>query len=123
MEHVEKLLKTSLAEIERILDTKTVVGEQITVGETILIPLLNVGFGFGAGGGSGKGEMSSGEAGSGEGVGAGVGGGVKPIAMIIIDANGVRIEPIKGTTASAVESLGSIIGKAVEAGTRKSKSE
>jgi len=125
MEDVEKLLKTSLAELERILATKTVVGEQIVIGDTILIPLLSVGFGFGAGGGSGKGEMSSGEAGSGEGVGAGVGGGggVKPIAMIIIDSNGVRIEPIKGTTASAVESLGSVIGKVVEASTKKSKSE
>ena len=69
--------------------------------------------------------MLSGEGGSGEGIGAGVGGGggVKPIAMIIIDPNGVRIEPIKGATASAVESLGSIIGKAVEAGTRKTKGE
>lgn len=60
---------------------------------------------------------------AGEGIGVGGGGGVKPIAMIIIDPNGVRIEPIKGATASAVESLGSIIGKAVEAGTRKTKSE
>lgn len=121
MEHVEQLLKTSLEEIEHVLNTKTVVGEPIKVGETTLIPLLSVGFGFGAGGGIGEGGLGSKSAGSGKGTGAGVGGGggVKPVAMIIIDANGVRVESIKGSAASAMESIGSLIGKAVESGMKK----
>jgi len=123
MDDVERLLKTSLCEIERILNTKTVVGDPIVVGDTTLIPLLSVGFGFGAGGGTGKGESSTKDSAKGEGTGAGVGGGggVKPVAMIIIDKNGVRVEPIKGCAASIMESLGSVIGKAVEAGTKKVK--
>ena len=121
MEDVEKLLKTSLEEIERMLNTKTVVGDPIKIGETTLIPLLSVGFGFGAGGGTGKGDMGTKSAGTGEGTGAGVGGGggVKPVAMIVIDDNGVRVESIKGSAASAMESIGAVIGKAVESGRKQ----
>lgn len=121
MENVQDLLKISLAEIERILNAQSVVGEPIKIGDSTLIPLLSLGFCFGAGGGAGKGEMGSKEMGKGEGAGAGVGGGggVKPVAMIVIDSRGVRVEPIKGGTATVMESLGSVIGKAVEAGTKK----
>lgn len=125
MEDVERLLKTSLDEIERILNTKTVVGEPIKVGDTTLIPLLSLGFGFGAGGGSGKGEVAEKNGGKGEGTGTGVGGGggVKPVAMIIIDSNGVRVESIKGGTASVMESVGSVIGKAIESNAGKKDAE
>lgn len=54
MEHVESLLKTTLAEIERLLSSRTVVGEPMTVEGNTIIPLVAVGFGFGAGGGRGK---------------------------------------------------------------------
>ena len=70
MEDVEKLLKTAMGEIERMLNTKTVVGEPITIEGNTLIPLVSVGFGFGAGGGTGT--MKAGTAGEGTGGGAGV---------------------------------------------------
>lgn len=116
MEDVEKLVRTTLGEVEKVLSTKTVVGEPITIDGTTLIPLISVGFGFGAGGGSGKGEAKQ----SGEGAGGGTGGGagVKPIAMVIIDKNGARIEPLKGGMATAVEKLGDtipdVVGKVVD---------
>ena len=50
---VEKLVKTTLGEIEKVLGSKTVVGEPITVGESTIIPLLSIGFGFGGAGGAG----------------------------------------------------------------------
>ena len=53
MEDVEKMFKSAIEEIERMLSTKRVVGEPITVDGNTLIPLVSVGFGFGAGGGSG----------------------------------------------------------------------
>ena len=56
MEIVENLVKTTLGEIEKILNTKTVVGEPINIEGTTLIPLISAGFGFGAGGGEGRGE-------------------------------------------------------------------
>ena len=107
MEDVEKLVKTTLGEIEKVLDAKTVVGEPITIEGTTLIPLMSVGFGFAAGGGAGKGETK--EATEGGGSGTGGGGGVKPIAVIVIDKDGVRIEPIKGGMATAMEKLSETI--------------
>jgi len=109
MQNVEDLLKTSMGEIERMLNTKTVVGEPITIEGSTLIPLVSVGFGFGAGGGTGT--MKSGEAGEGSGMGTGGGGGVKPIALVIIDKDGVRMEPIKGAATSVLEKVADVIGK------------
>jgi len=112
MEVVENLVKTTLGEIEKVLSTKTVVGEPITIQGVTLIPLVSVGFGFGAGGGSGKGEAKQ----KGEGAGGGTGGGagVKPIAIIVIDKGGVRIEPIKGGIATAIEKIGETVPQMME---------
>ena len=112
MEDVENLVKTTLAEIEKVLSTRTVVGEPITVEGATLIPLISVGFGFGAGGASGKGEAKQ----KGEGSGGGTGGGawVKPIAIIIVDKEGVRIEPIRGGLATAREKIGETVPQMIE---------
>ncbi len=107
MDDVEKLVKTTLGEIEKVLDGKTVVGEPITIGETTLIPLLSVGFGFAAGGGAGKADTK--ETAEGGGSGTGGGAGMRPIAIIVIDKAGVRIEPIKGGMAAAIEKLSETI--------------
>jgi len=107
MDDVEKLVKTTLGEIEKVLDSKTVVGEPIVIEGTTLIPLMSVGFGFAAGGGSGKGETK--EATEGGGSGSGGGAGLRPIAIIVIDKDGVRIEPIKGGMATAIEKLSETI--------------
>jgi uncharacterized spore protein YtfJ len=68
---------------------------------------MSVGFGFAAGGGSGKGETK--ETPEGGGSGSGGGAGVRPIAIIVIDKDGVRIEPIKGGMATAIEKLSETI--------------
>jgi uncharacterized spore protein YtfJ len=109
MENFESLLKTSLAEIERVLTSKTVVGEAINVDGTTIIPLISIGFGFGGGGGSGKSRTA--DEGSGNGMGGG--GGAKPVAVIIIGKDGnVRVEPVKGSRLA--EGLVEIIRKAIE---------
>ena len=115
MEDIEKLFDKAVGEIERMLNTNTVVGEPITIEGNTLIPLVNVGFGFGVGGGQG----SDPQKGSGHGGGTGGGGGVKPVALIIINKDGVRVEPIKSGTASVLEKVVETIGKA--ASTKESK--
>jgi uncharacterized spore protein YtfJ len=115
MEDVERLLKTAMGEVERMLNTKTVVGEPITIEGNTLIPLVSLGFGIGAGGGTGT--MKRGESGEGKGAGTGGGGGVKPVAMIIINKDGVRLEPIKGGTSLVLEKVAETIGKAVQKNT------
>ena len=107
MDEIDKLFEKAVTEIERMLNTKTVVGDPITIEGNTLIPLVNVGFGFGVGAGRGT-EPSKG---SGQGGGTGGGGGVKPVALIIINADGVRVEPIKSGTASVLEKVAETIGK------------
>ena len=53
MEQPDNMLKTALDEIERLLTTKTVVGEPIKIGDNTIVPLVAVGFGFGGGSGAG----------------------------------------------------------------------
>ena len=112
MEIVENLVKTTLTEIEKVLSTKTVVGEPLVMGDTTLVPLISAGFGFGAGGGSGKGEAKQ----KGEGSAGGTGGGafVKPVAVVIVTKEGVKVEPIIGSLAGAMEKLGEKIPYLIE---------
>jgi len=112
MQRFEGLIKMSLTEIERLLSTKTVVGEPIKVEGNTIVPLISVGFGFGGGGGSGKPNKQ----GKGEGVGGGAGGGasIKPVAIIVVNKAGVKVMPLVGGVAYALEKVGETVGKAVE---------
>ncbi|MDH5485524.1 MAG: spore germination protein GerW family protein [Gammaproteobacteria bacterium] len=118
MKNVENLFNTTITEIERMLNTKTVVGEPITVEGNTLIPLISVGFGFGAGGGEGTDPGKC----AGTGGGTGGGGGVKPVALVIINKDGVRVEPIKSGTASVLEKIAETIGKATTGQSESAKS-
>lgn len=111
MEDVERLLATAVNELERILTSKTVVGEPITVGEATMIPLSSVGFGFGAGGGSGP---APGQGGQGAGGGTGGGGGIKPVAVLIVDRQGVRLEPVKCRSGHFMEKMADIVSMGMQ---------
>jgi uncharacterized spore protein YtfJ len=111
MAEVESVVRTTLEEIEKVLSTKTVVGEPMTFEGNTLVPLISIGFGFGAGAGTGKGDKQKGE---GTGAGAGGAAGVKPVAVIIIGKEGVRIEPIMGSMATAIEKIGEAVPNALE---------
>ena len=117
MENIEQLIKTTIQEIERMLNSKTVVGAPMVVENNTIIPLVSVGFGFGAGGGSGK--TVGGDKNEGEGGGTGGGGGVKPVAMLIVNKDGVRLEPIKSGTSSVLEKVVETVGQVA----RKNKEE
>jgi len=111
MEDIDNLFDKAVSEIERMLNTKTVVGAPITVEGNTLIPLISVGFGFAVGAGQGTDPKK----GAGSGGGTGGGGGVKPVALVIINADGVRLEPIKSGTASVLEKVAETIGKTAAA--------
>ncbi|WP_051371763.1 GerW family sporulation protein [Leisingera aquimarina] len=67
MENVERLLKSTVEELDRLLIAKNVLGDPIEKGDATVIPIVSYGFGFGAGGGA--------DAKTGEGAGTGAGGG------------------------------------------------
>lgn len=108
MEDIDNLFDKAVGEMERMLSTKTVMGEPTTIAGNTLIPLVSVGFGFGVGGGEGTEPKK----GSGHGGGTGGGGGVKPVAVVIVNDDGVRVEPIKSATSSVLEKVAETIGKA-----------
>ena len=111
MNNIESLFEKSIGEIERMLNSKTVVGEPIEIAGNTLIPLVNVGFGFGVG----SGEGNEPQKGSGHGGGTGGGGGVRPVALIVINDEGVHVESIKSGAASAFEKIAETVGKAAAA--------
>ena len=84
MDEVEKLLKGTVLELDKLLNAKNVLGEPIEKDGATVIPIVSYGFGFGAGGSKG-GK-------TGDGGGTGGGGGIKPVGAIIFDKDGPRVE-------------------------------
>jgi len=106
MENVEKLLKSTVEELDRLLNAKNVLGDPIERDGSTVIPIVSYGFGFGAGGGE------DGKKGSGGGTGGG--GGIKPMGAIIFDQNGARVEGVKGAVTSLAEIAGETAGLALD---------
>lgn len=113
MEDVERLLKGTVEELERLLSAKNVLGDPIEKDGATIIPIVSYGFGFGAGGSSG------GKRGNGGGTGAG--GGIKPLGAIIVDKDGARVEGVHGAVSEIAGILGEAASKAIDkaAGTVK----
>jgi len=88
-------INTLFGNLEKLLTTKTVFGDAITVGDTTLIPVVDIRFGLGTGGGSGEGTD---KCGGGSGFGGGVGGGVSASALIVIRGEHVQVMQIKKST-------------------------
>ncbi len=107
MSNIEDLFSRSIAEIERILSIKTVVGEPMKVDGHTLIPLVSVGFGFGAG----TGEGSDPKRGAGTGGGTAGGGGVKPVALVVVNPDGVRVEPVRAPADSLLDKVVDVAGR------------
>lgn len=88
---IESLLKG----MNTVLSTKTVVGEATKIGDTIILPLVDVSFGVGAGAGN-KLQKDANTAGnnSGSGVG-GIGGKMTPSAVLVIQDGNVKLVNVK----------------------------
>ena len=79
---VESLLKG----MDTVLSTKTVVGEATQIGDTIILPLVDVTFGVGAGAGSGEKKNSG---------GGGMGGKMTPSAVLVIKDGYTKLVNVK----------------------------
>jgi uncharacterized spore protein YtfJ len=106
MDDVERLLKGTVEELERLLNAKNVLGAPIEKDGATIIPMVSYGFGFGAGGGADQKK--------GQGGGTGAAGGIKPIGAIIIDKEGARVEGIRGTMTSLAEAIGEAASHVVD---------
>lgn len=79
---VESLLKG----MDTVLSTKTVVGEATQIGDTIILPLVDVTFGVGAGAGAGEKKNSG---------GGGLGGKMSPSAVLVIRDGYTKLVNVK----------------------------
>lgn len=76
--------------MDSFITTKTVVGDAITVGDMIILPLVDVSFGVGAGAFS-EGAKNNG--------GGGMGGKITPSAVLVINKNGTKLVNVRNQDA------------------------
>ena len=111
MPELTDILRAITEEMQKSLSPRTAVGEAVTVDGRTVIPLMSVGMGFGAGSSLGK-ESSPGNAGGG-------GIGIKPVAVVIIDEHGVRLERMQAGRHALAEHMVEAVPKLLENISRK----
>ena len=76
--------------MDSFITTKTVVGDAITVGDTIILPLVDVSFGVAAGAFAENAKNNG---------GGGMGGKISPSAVLVITKNSTRLVNVKNQDA------------------------
>lgn len=84
---VQGVVEALLKGMDTVLSTKTVVGDATQIGDTIILPLVDVSFGVGAGTGNSKDGKQSGA--------GGLGGKMTPSAVLVIRDDHVKLVNIK----------------------------
>lgn len=94
MNNINENLKMLVSKMEDFVSSKTVVGEAIHFGDTIIVPLIDVTFGMGTGlSDSTDGNKDAGK--SGTGGGGGFGAKMSPSAVIVIVNGTVQLVNVK----------------------------
>ena len=83
---MDKSLQALFDRLDGFVSSKTVVGEPIHIGETILVPLVDVSFGMGAGAFIGEKKRNS---------GGGIGGKISPSAVLVLQNGVTRMVSVK----------------------------
>lgn len=76
--------------MDHFISSKTVVGDAITVGDTIILPLVDVSFGVGAGASSSDSKNNG---------AGGLGGKISPSAVLVIKDGDIRLVNVKNQDA------------------------
>lgn len=97
---VDSLLKG----MDSVLSTKTVVGEATQIGDTIILPLVDVTFGVGAGAGTNDKKQSG---------AGGLGGKMTPSAVLVIKNGSTKLVNIKNqdTVTKVIDMIPDILEK------------
>lgn len=113
-ENFQGVIEALLKGMDTVLSTKTVVGSATTVGDTIILPLVDVTFGVAAGAGS------NGEKNAARGAG-GLGGKMTPSAVLVIKDGNTKLVNIKNQ--DAVTKVLDMVPDLVEKFTRPKQAE
>ncbi len=111
---VEALLKG----MNTVLSTKTVVGEATKIGDTIILPLVDVTFGVAAGAGNNNQKTSGAGAG-------GIGGKMTPSAVLVIQDGSVKLVNVKNqdTVTKVLDMVPDMVDKFIDKKKEKEVSE
>jgi len=111
---VEALLKG----MNTVLSTKTVVGEATKIGDTIILPLVDVTFGVAAGAGNNNQKTSGAGAG-------GIGGKMTPSAVLVIQDGSVKLVNVKNqdTVTKVLDMVPDMVDKFIDKKKEKEGSE
>jgi uncharacterized spore protein YtfJ len=88
--NVEALLDKVSEQVKTLARTETVLGDEFTLGEFIVRPVIKVGTGFGSGTGSGI-DPKTRQSGTGGGAGAGIG--VSPVGFLVAKGDEISFIP------------------------------
>ena len=90
MENVNTTVESLFKGMDNFITTKTVVGEPMTIGDTIILPLVDVSFGIAAGAGADNAKSNG---------AGGMGGKITPSAVLIISNGTTRLVNVKNQDA------------------------
>lgn len=113
--HFQNTVDELIKGMDSFLSSKTVVGEPIHVGDTIILPLVDVTFGIGAGANEGDRKNTN--------SGGGVGGKMSPNAVLVISNGTIRLISVKdqGAITKLLDMVPDVINKFT--GEKKDKPE
>lgn len=94
MKEIKDLIQTVSERLTKLAKDGGVMAEPMSQGDFHVVPLCELSLGFGGGGGKGVSEGDDKGEGVGEGIGGGAGGGVsvRPVAVLVIDGDDIRLE-------------------------------
>ena len=104
----------NLSGMDSFVSAKTVVGDAVTVNDTIIVPLIDVAFGVGAGAFSGEGKNNA---------GGGLGAKLSPSAVLVIQNGQTKLVNVKNqdTMTKILDMVPDIVDKVAERKTGKTK--
>ena len=86
MSNFSSTIETLLKNVDSVLSTKTVVGDVKQIGDTVIVPLVDVSFGIAAGGNSADKK---------NGAGGGITGKMSPSAVLVIQNGHTKLVSVK----------------------------
>jgi len=115
---LKETLSSIIGELKAIASTKTVIGDPITLGDKMVVPVSRIMVGFGVGGGEGEEVKKRGGF-----AGGGAGGArIEPIGFILIDEDKISFLPTKpGRFEGLIESIPGIVERLKKSNSGKGK--
>lgn len=89
--NIQENVNVLFERFEAFIQNKTIVGQEIKIGDVTIIPMASISFGLGVGGGTGKDSDGSG----GDGGGSGLFAKATPTALLVINGDDVNMVPIR----------------------------